>query len=167
MRRRLLNLLTALSLVLCAATLALCVRSSFVVDELMYTGGRSRYILTTADGGFDVTLQEDDLLQQSAQGLQWIRLTAPPGVRSLWRRSISSAQHPYTQQPWRPPRLGFWWGTLNQPDPYRPAPVLSLVIIGPVWPIALPCAALPVLWAVRRYRWLAGERRRGRGLCPR
>ena len=167
MRRRLLNLLTVLSLLLLVSVAALWTRSYYAVDELIYIEGRSRYLLTTAEGGFDLIRQDDDVFQQVEQRWRWLRLTAPPGARLLWRRGMSSPQHPFTQQPWRLPRLGFWWGRHEEPDPYRVSPVPVLIVMGPVWPFALPFIALPIAWAVRRYRRMVRERRRGRGRCPR
>jgi hypothetical protein len=165
MKRRLVNLLTALSLLLCVAVCVLWVRSYRVVDELTYTSDRSRTIVTTAEGGFDLVVQNDDLFRQTRQGWNW-RHSSDRGIGRLpWRQSVSSSQNPFAQPPRREPLLGLWWGTLNTAAPYRAAPVSSFIAMGPVWPFALPWAILPALWTVRRIRCARRNRRHARGLC--
>src|SRR3954466_4168315 len=65
MTRRLLNFLTALSLLLCVAVVALCVRSYFRSDWLCYTRVKDQPAISRAD----------DLELLSGRGNAWVALT--------------------------------------------------------------------------------------------
>ena len=167
MSRRLLNLLTVLSLLLGTAVVGLWVRSYWAVDQVTWIVGARLSVLTTAGGRFDFNVTDDHLYQSEPQDWRWRQWAGRNEVdaRSMWRQSVSSPLHPFAQQPWRPAFLGFWSGTLRQPYPDRPAPVPTLFIIGPIWPVALPPALLPGLWAARRFRRALQRSRQRRGLC--
>lgn len=148
MKRRLINLLTALSLVLCVAVVALWVQSYVVVDELQYRHGSYNYAIGLAGGQFDLFVTDESPFEMIPQGWRW-RQWRGVDERLLWRRSVSSSQNPFSRRPVRPARFGCWWGTQSVPVPEFPAPVVTRYIYVPIWPLALACAALPGSWFVR------------------
>ena len=161
--RRLLNLLTALSLVLCVTVCVLWVRSYWVADELQWTRvdnvGRAHYrwyaFVTSGRGGLalcrdaevsdvaSITAREAALSTGVCQWRGWRRGPAYdyPGP-AFSTRPLTSSFH-------------FAWET-------SPATVLRELIV-PYWAIALSAAAVPAIRLALRLR----ERRRRRpGFCP-
>jgi hypothetical protein len=165
MTRRLLNLLTALSLLLCAAAVALGVRSFFVTDQFQrWTFGDhgnwtwwNQHVVTVGRGGVGVLS------------------TSRPGPLHSWRDEVLAASGGHGP-PWhttgspRYPRLlrsrevlGFRF-TSFQPGRSGNRPATSyLEVVAPLWSVALPLAVLPALRAIG---WWRERDSAARGLCP-
>jgi len=157
-RRRLLNLLTAQSLLLCVAVGVLWVRSHYGVDGFTYYAPERRYILRTAGGRFSLEVAAHEIpwyvpRPESRWGEHW------PGrdrvrIHMLWQESVRS------RAPTRRDHFGYWWSGLRDPTPAGPLP--WFVLVGPIWPLLPPFAILPALWLVRQAR-VAARRQRARG----
>ena len=152
MPRRLLNLLSALSLLLCAAVVAMWVRSHWVGDRLSRQADGRAHAVYSGRGGFGVSCLTNG---QPPRGLRWQRVNAP--------------DYPFTatSPPTPAERLGFQsykgavrFGGLDRP----PMPFRNVVV--PYWAVsvaaAAPSVAIMALTARRRRR----ERRLSGGLCP-
>ena len=146
MKRRLLNLLTALSLLLCVAAAALWVWSYWAAD-MVYRGDP-----------FPGREQETDLVRLSyvysgRGGLVFSRGGGGPAdtFGGLGHRQYRADATAYAQG--RNHRLGF---------AFRSGTGFIDVVV-PHACVALPAAVLPLARLVRRKRRLDGERR---GLCP-
>jgi hypothetical protein len=169
-RRRLLNLAfklaAAVSLVLCAATLALWVRSRFVHDRLEWEVRDER-----------ACVQRRSYLQVSlgSLGIQHYReayIGATPSVFNTfggrtgfrWQGAPPHDVGPYgPAQAWRQ-RFGFLWER-ERWERAEPGGVASYAHTYVVLPIVLPIAltaVLPTLAAHRRYQ----RSKRIAGLCP-
>ena len=164
MKRRLLDLMTALSLLLCVAVGVLWVRSHVVADDLTWQGyrggGEFRGVGVGSRGG-GVKLSFYSALFDDARALAHAK--AAVEREPLLLVTHQTARYPRMSTPtWQV--LGLQWAldTAAGP-PFRPTRVLVL----PYWFVMLPPAALPALRlrraAVRRRR-LRLLRRRGR--CP-
>jgi len=146
MFRRLIATISVCSLLLCVAVCVVWVQSYWVVDELTYTGERSRYILATADGRFDLVFHEEgEPFGRALRGWSGSHFADWGLGRASWRKSVSSPKNPFIETP-REPFLGFWWGTLNE----IAGPESGFTVIGPVLPAALPFVILAAPWVVRR-----------------
>jgi hypothetical protein len=138
------NLLAGLSLVLCVASVALCVRSHRVRDIIGFgrVGGNSHlvqsirgrlHLLSDLDGGYTggVTYSADRI-----------------GPRGTWHGRMSSYPH---QVEWR---LGFVWQTyvsshFGLGQSYTNA---NRLIVVPYWFLAAVFALPPVAWLIRTRR---------------
>ena len=166
MRRSLLNLLTALSLVVCVAVLALWVRSRFFQDSFAWERVEhrghyrvsSRYVLHTYRGGVEISGsvygegRGAEVTHAAAQPATWA--SGPP------RPSFHFPRHALTVAN----RLGF---LLENDDVARDA--LRDTFRGG-WMLAIPYWAPLLFAAVLPAASLSGWRRRRRwmcaGLCP-
>jgi hypothetical protein len=153
LRRRLLNLLTALSLVLCVAAAVLWVRSHSVSDSVMYGSGAGERGAQSLRGAIVVATTNRP---HSPRTLRWDRFRGPQG--SVWgsHRTL-------------PNRLGF--GYVAQAVALPPSSALDLppviqqrLLVVPLWFLVAVFASLPVL---RLYTALRGRWTRRMGLCPR
>jgi hypothetical protein len=151
------NGLTALSLLLCAATTLLWVRSYRHLDTLFLQKMHPDYwrmdIAQSNRGRVSYTRRAGDAAK--------LRAANPEGITegvSSW-----SAAQPSSPISW-PGALGFWTGT---EDPVlAKAGFKARVYIVPDWFLLLLTAVLPAKWLARwgRARKLAS--REARGLCP-
>ena len=161
MRRRLLNLLTVLSALLCVAVLVLWVRSYQFVDAFDVHHGRHRVGVRSGEGGLALGyIRDPSLAGVPASEVRW-----------FWPAPARAAGRP--GGPWA--ALGLGRGTVPVG---RAVPVLGkLAFLGsmfinsvpadyvqmPWWPLAVAAAAGPCL----RLRTAWRRRRRNRdGLCP-
>ena len=189
MRRFLLNLLIALSLLLFLAIGVAIARGIWVMDRFAWTWfdfqdrtqttSMSAFWLTRGHVGFqrsyrDVTFHSDDDLVE--------RLSHPANAPDRLRRKL----YGHESVPATPinPRSGSLWGQLgfvaqhhrgispsSKPPPGERVRFSGIVeeweYQAPLWPLALLCALLP---ATRTARYVARRtrlRRITRGLCPR
>jgi hypothetical protein len=167
MKRHLLNLLTALSLLLCVAVVALWVRSLFVTDVFL----RWTYHY---DGGAMVWNQETVAVGRGGVGFCRIAqfgYHSPEEVRAVTGRHgppFHSVLPPaYPDFRLRPAReRGAFGLKVARMDTgvWGSGPAISAVaIVLPLWSVSLPLAVLPVLWGVRRWRARKAARP---GRCP-
>jgi len=142
MRRRSLNLLTALSLLVCVAAVALWVRSGFVTDTLEINLGRN-----------DIEIQSF----HSRCVVMWTRSLYQPGTRVRWE-SFDNANGGYSD--FRSKDFGRFdarWWSFRDPDS------TSLDLAFPHGCVAAVAALGPVIDLAR----LRTRRRRHAGsLCP-
>jgi hypothetical protein len=168
-RRRLLNLLTALSLLLCMAVAVLWMRSYRAVDSLDYTWGRNEYGSGTFPGGLHFSC------------------SFYPVVQSYMRDGWSFRSHvygpgrlEYANVTWLPEQYDWkHWGFAadyreDSPDDTTPGaivprtpgrPLLSKTwsLSVPCWFLVLPAAFLPMVGVTRAARSRA---RRTAHHCP-
>ena len=163
-RRRLLNLLTGLSLLLCAALCVLWVRSYFVGEQIGWQRSvpaagefRATYVRSGA-GGLSVTF----LSALPTDAAQIARMKSAVEREPLQRTVDPRPRYPWVRTPARLRSLGFQT-TLDhqaQASPFRP--IRRFVV--PYWFLAIAAAAPP---AIRLASAAKRERRRRRiGLCP-
>ena len=150
MKRRLLNLLTALSLVLCVATVVLWVRSYWVSDAVLWSSGSGERGAQTIRG--TLAFVETDVPHRR--------------TRVRWDRFYGDLPSPWedASPPSLPNRLGFGYRfrllptaniRLPNPDPDVPAlpPVIgSRIVLVPLWFPAILFALLPAARLYRRVR---------------
>jgi hypothetical protein len=163
MPRRLLNLLTALSLLLCVAAVVLWMRSYWVTDRLW----RQAF---EADGGGTYWTQEAVSVGRGGVsiGRAVESFAAEPDFvrRMLVRRAPKFYSTGAPVDPNIVPglpgwsALGFQYGGFEDRRPGRRPGKAAWGLVVPMWAILLPTAILPVAWG---WRWRA--RRRGPGRC--
>ena len=164
MSRRLLNLVTLLSLLLCVAAVALWVRSYVVSDRLL----RSAF---EEDGG--ITYWTQDCLAAGRGGVAAGRIVQSfPGDAEFVRRRFER-RPPDFYSPIPPVHpgitagrvpgwsaLGFRFARYESPVPgQRPSKALFEIVV-PLWVLLLATAILPA-----RCGWIWFRRPRARGLC--
>ena len=156
MRRRLFNLLTALSLMLCVAACALWVRSLSLCDQVSRLGDRYGVLAVSQHGWLRLRVDR--------------RASADPSPYANWQHDVFPAVRVrYNPGPfpfrWRWARFaaGYGFGGLASGTPYDRYYLLGF----PLW---FPAVAFAVAPAVRTWFVLVRRRRRRRGehgLCPR
>jgi hypothetical protein len=159
--RRLLNLLTALSLLLCAAVAVMWVRSYTSYDEVAMRRGGDQY------DSFELTLAWGQM------SLARMHRPAPDGAAPAWGAHWSSPTRRHT-------RLDAGWAEARSqfnPGTGRYASVGGVSYLAGtwggirVWSLVWPCwLALAVGLLLPAWRVIAATRRRGRrrlGLCRR
>ena len=150
MTRRLPNLLTALSLLMCAAAVVLWVRSQWHLDKLVFRTAGDLFRLTSANG----TL-----------GFEWGDGWPDPVFKYFHNGNIGR---------WDPAEemggaAGFALGRTVQRWEYRQDQWLSVPFVNaavPHWSVAALAGAAPVWWSIRLRD---ARRRRDRvvaGMCP-
>jgi hypothetical protein len=160
MKRRLLNLLTALSLAAWVAVVVLWVRSYVVTNSLNLTRAdpvrqtRTNYALENTRGRFVLVRVREEIYARwvyESRNKRW-----KPGW--AWRSRVPG---PGTELPWR--GLGFELTAERFDPPPGDETRYMHVAVVPHWFLALPSALLPALWAVS-----AARRRRAvkPGSCP-
>ena len=159
MKRRLLNLLTALSMLLCVAVCVLWVRSFGAVDTLQYVR------LADAVGGRSTGIAAASLRGRVKLSVSWWpkrrgeRLHTPSG----WR-AFSERLQPGMLERAPPDMAAFWWRLgfgRRWDDQHRRQGDRFLVL--PYWPL-FTLSLLPPVSAGRR--WLRCRDRSRKGLCP-
>ena len=176
MRRRLLNLLTAVSLLLCVAVLALWVRSYNVGDRLTWTHLErragfldSRFVtLYSGAGAFMVERRagtETGALLSAhhfgESGFRWEQRSHPyypRNIDSFWGTSYEG--------------MGFWWmrnrGESDEPD-YLEKPRTRAwsdhLVVVPWWSLATLSLILPAVRALASVRRMRRRRHEKSGLC--
>jgi len=148
MKRRLLNLLTILSLLLCLAVAALWVRSYGGCDVVVRPRGPGDRLCVTSEFGVLV--------------VEWE--TPPPGL--IVQPGWEYFQTPLPRRwPVRRAGLGFdaYSATVTHFVRLPPAPLHGVTV--PHWFAALATAGLPAAWVARRHRARVLRRRADTGLC--
>jgi hypothetical protein len=171
LRRRLLNLLTGLSLLLCVAVVAQWVRSYFASDRIEwrplterpegFRWGHFRFSTTT--GVLYVAAFRHELvrsrMRESEYDVYLTEMRSNARQRRGWVVRKAAAFEPTS--PGLLSRLGFGGSILNDSRPE--ARSIGFVAIAPCWFLLLLFAALPSLRLLTQVRsW----RSRRRGLCP-
>ena len=149
MRRRLLNLLTALSLLLCVAVVAMWVRSYFRYDVLAIHPGDAWLSARGRLGEVWILFAADRSRVNTPRGLTTSRITD----RTRWTHAALVPGNG-----WR--RFGFGYGTQPFPPPAAGAgPVHTVfhVALIPYWALAAGFGLLPAVWSAHHVL-----RRRGR-----
>ena len=148
MKRRLLNLLTALSLLLCVAAVGLWARSLYVSDHWIWVGHPAgsappehRFSLLSHSGQFSVNWARTPLTRADRYPGRWAHETRRPPVQFWWKNSAGTSS--------------FW----NR----RGFAAFETDVHAPAWSVAMVPGAVAFL-ASRPWR-LAGSRRRRHGLC--
>jgi hypothetical protein len=155
MKRRLLNLLTLLSLLLCVAVCVLWL-ASYMPDRLWLKWLDGRAVLIAAAEPYGRVLEEvyfatGDAPERRSPRELVERLNAGIQPVSFWPTALPTATH-------------FLGIQIYVARPLPGKPVVYSVVVVPAAYVALPTAALPVLWLCAKLR--ARTRRRG-GLCAR
>jgi hypothetical protein len=165
MKRRLLNLVTALSLLLCVAVVALWIpsyRKGFTAGAVTFWPNRAGY------GGGAVAAE----LTSGAVVVEGFLLSkSEPNFEGTWpgiHLERSDPGHPFDdflfRRAWRGRIAGF--GVIDDRLTIPPPEVDDLRVVGvcvPAWFATAALAALPVTRFVRAQR---SRRRRSLGLCP-
>jgi 4-amino-4-deoxy-L-arabinose transferase-like glycosyltransferase len=169
-RRRLLDFLTVLSLLLCVAVAALWVRSYRVGDLLSHithtgSGFRERSLVSTR-GRFGWHYNDEQYVGENASR-GWASDQYGVGREGLSRGTMS----PWRMSPWE--TLGFY--ASNTSDTHRPMDprtrevytrtAVRQILNVPYYLPALLTAALPAWWAMSWQRFRR-RRRLALGLCP-
>jgi hypothetical protein len=144
MKRRLLNLLTLVSLLLCVAVVVLWVRSYWAQDFFFIESGRQQIGLSSLWGGLRV---------------EWYPLNQPPPVRwrfGRWRIPIHG--HILVEKGQTVRALGDF--AVQRAEPW---PDVAAGVRFPHWAALSAAALIP---AMRGRRWNVRRRRQRRGLCP-
>jgi hypothetical protein len=161
MRRRLLNLLTLLSLLLCVASVALWVRSYAASDRVTHDqldvdgdfSDLTGWLIETGEGGVGVSRgrlhQAGRPVDELYQGWAW-EPGEPVNLTEVWVGIPMTFGN----------RMGFFWTDDQSVTPYTSMRTRSVGF--PVWPLAALTALLP---AARLYRRLVRRRRYGAGRC--
>jgi hypothetical protein len=164
MKRRLLNLLSGLSLLLCVAATVLWVWGWENRYTVIRGGAGTHFEVTTGDGRVAFYYLTDP------SGV--VQMTPPPGQWLAWRSDAASARVPE----WARGVLGFGWSAHHPHPAIRRFRYLAV----PLWPVCALAglASLQSLMAIRRaavafelrlrrfpFAVIAARRRRI-GLCP-
>lgn len=152
--RRLLNLLTVLSLLLCLAAAAVWTRSYFRYDILSVHPGSAWMTFQVRLGEVTILFASDRSKLNTPRGLTTNEITD----RSRWTHAALLPPNG-----WR--RFGFGYGTQPFPSPAAGAgPVHTIFHVAriPCWALVAGFGLLPTVWSVRRFL----RRGRARGLCP-
>jgi len=155
MKRRLLNLLTALSLALCLAVVALWLRSYWRYDLLGVEGGRAEVFVGSYHGHLAWAgrrarkYPDDDRRRSVLPNVEYQGGEIDSDVTAVLTLLRQNAT-------WRVAGFSYTFQPVVGP-PLR-------VLVTPSWSVALALAALP---GARLWRRGARRRRARRGLCPR
>jgi hypothetical protein len=162
MLRRLFTLLSALSLLLCAAVAVLWVRSYWVVDEWMWTGtsvadGRAtvrQYELEPQCGTFTLTYRRLD--STSAASAREVAENPPS------RFSHFTYHQFHCDSFWE--QLGFAYTTSRKSDDRWGSAYKTVQL--PAWLLLAAFGPSPAVWFLKLRRRRQGVLRRARSLCP-
>jgi hypothetical protein len=158
--RRLLNLLTALSLLLLVATTSLWVRSYVLSDKAAWRRPHGVYSARTARGHLVVEMWRANgaLRPGERYGFVYERDDVYPAALDAIPRLYVYPDPSVSESKWH--GAGFGWYTRRRVDGAK-----SAAASAPFWALAAAAAALPLGRAVP---WLIRARRRRKraGLCP-
>jgi hypothetical protein len=163
MRRRLFNLVAALSLLLTAAVCVLWARSYRLSDQLTWQRHDGTRWAHTAQGHLVLGHWLSDQSGQAASlyGLTYARDAARPAISELFWMLAGCFNRGETNVTWQ--RCGFAWYEKRRAD----VSSVTATAVAPFWSIALATAALPLSWTTTRLRARARAHRRNKlGLCP-
>ena len=148
MRRRLPNFVTALSLLLCAATLVLWVRSRFVEDLLLWRRVDGARWVVSSPGAviFGIELANWSAWTTDSHGLHYERGPASPTAQHLARMLLLGVGPNDKFEYWT--AAGFGWYR------WRPASHASHFarLVVPLWAVTVVTAALPAFRVARALR---------------
>jgi hypothetical protein len=155
MKRRLFNLAAAISLVLCAATAALWVRSYIVSDTLKWqsrpnTSSAVNSVSVTSDRGGVVAWRTWENVAESQDGFSWTR-REPWGYLKYFDGTFRRVG--------RGQLLGFAYFKNARADSFLYTSSSSAVFV-PYWPLFVLTGLGPLLWLRARVRLRARRRRR-------
>jgi len=146
--------LSVLSFLICLATVAMCVRSYWVIDHCIYQPTRDSY---------------DAYFERGSICIRWMYLNG--WTTSHWRFNSQPPQpRAYLKVTYPPPESterrfgGFWYeygSIINGPWKTGRLPYCALIL--PCWGIALTSVVLPVSVSVIAFR---ARRRQRQGFCP-
>jgi hypothetical protein len=154
------TLCSVTSLVLCVAVCMLWKQSHSAIDRFDRALMTNRRVLTTNQGRFTFQNSTDELNALQEQGWRWDQFDDKRRIDLDLRRGdllMSDSSIKGTRF------LGYWFGTVAN-SPSRNHRGVSTFVIGPIWPVALACALLPMFWLVRYPNWRR-RRRIAKGLC--
>jgi hypothetical protein len=153
-RRFLVTLVSAVSLVLCVATAGLWVRGRFVSDFLWWNGRHLVVGAFNSRGHVQVTARHfvPPALNQATRRWEWLAEQPPrdleaEATRNGWKFSV------------RLPGIAYWSNTDTI--------LISHDVLLPIWPLFLLTAIVPSLWTVSRLSRRRRIRRLAAGCCPR
>jgi hypothetical protein len=158
MKRRLLNLLTAGSLLLCVAVCVLWVRSYWVSEDLGFGTPRGRCYVCPSSARLDVYLATGEYASEPL-GLLYNRRPEPPAWDEVVWRLQDMIGGPPESYKVLGPRMGFAYFGASTPLGYYRLSVLSV----PCWFVLLLTFLPPLAWVRRRARY----HRLQHALCPR
>ena len=170
MCRRLLNFLTALSLLLCVAAAALWAAShrrsagvSSTATERRGDGGGELWVRDSfAQAWRGVLVVSDRRWLLGRRGGMMLLIAVTPGRSWLWEPAEPWPPHAWRNWRRRQPRYGFGFHRDASPAGAE-WPIYEWRIATPLWAVALASGVLPAARLVSRLC----RRRRGRsGLCP-
>ena len=164
MARRLFTLLSALSLLLCAAVGVLWVRSYWVGDMLRWNDRGEevgRFVdrnvrLYSGQGGVCVFLDRLEVSGQS-EGARTLAAAIKERVASYAEPTARTRRSVLPEGA----RAGFYFRTSSDTHDFDGAPIHSTnaVVAAPFWPLAMLLAALPAVWLRRRIGSMVRARR--------
>ena len=155
MKRRLLNLLTALSLLLCVAVVVLWVRSHHVQDSVLKSIGDQRVYCLSAYRGTLLFKRNDLSYSEIALNYRKARWHSDPVIPELGDRDLGDGMDSII---WR--KAG-WLGFGIGQEEYFEGVIHAAVV--PLWFIAMSCFLLPAARALAAVRRRVRHRR---GACP-
>jgi hypothetical protein len=143
MKRRLLNYLTALSLLLCVAVVGLWVRSYSCRDRFMFTSMPGRAIIRTPRGhlAFGLSLGGD---WSSEWGIQFKHGAPPEDPTQLVDDFLNASEYPFTLLT----GCGFTW--LNSAGQSYSGFRSFYVLVIPCWSACVVFSTLPAIFVIRR-----------------
>jgi hypothetical protein len=160
MRRRVLNFLTALSLLLCVAVCVLWVRSYRLTDQLHRVSAGGFRGIGSASGYVVVQLNPGDTSGYSPARDGWTYLRMQPYSAPSYAVAFGNLDPVRTFGTWELGGLG--WYTVRDRNGMRTA-----TGVAPFSLVAAGTAALPLAWTIVRLRSRVHDRRRKcRSHCP-
>jgi hypothetical protein len=154
MRRRLLNLVTALSLLLCVALCVLWARSYWRRDSIVYNAPGELSAISSNHSSVYFE-RNTGWPWGPVRGKNWQWRSDTPAVGSTWDSDVSRRVVRFRF-------LRFAWAAHDPPaEAYR----LRMLIV-PYWSLTLLTAILPAIWFRAAWRRRVRRRRDAGGLCP-
>jgi hypothetical protein len=152
MKRRLLNFLTALSLLVCVAACVLWVRSYWLTDQLQWVSPGGFRGIGSASGSVVVQLNPGDTSGYSPAQHGWTYLRMQPYSAPSYAVAFGHLDPVRTFGTWQLGGLG--WYTVRDRNGRRTA-----TGVAPFYLLAAATAALPARWTIVRLRRRARDRR--------
>ena len=181
-RRRLVNLLTALSLLLCAATVAGVAYTYWSAHDFNWawrevagdSARETRWVVHVAWGRVRIERARSTRVYTSGEVIDDLLRRQGSRRQSFFHHGSERAAAPSDSvgSPWA--RLGFHWYRSSVTIPWRPlandrGPVSSTVdrteLAVPVWPLGLFGVLPPLIWSLRAARRRRARANARRGIC--